>query len=318
MKKIFTIFLYLICTSGSIAQEMPLYDLYLHNYYFLNPAAAGSSTMMPVNLTTRQLWAGIEDAPATYAFSINKRLVKTREKNIMRKNGHGVGANIFRHSKGPISLTGIQLSYAFHIAMRDKQQLALGISGSFSNYGLNISASDFGSPNDKVLEEGYIQDKMIPDVDFGVYYYTPKIRLGLIAAQLMRSSVTFDDVGTVDNRTARRVYLTGSYTVFDRGYAGFEPSAALVVKQGSELDIGGHITAKVFFRRTLKNFYEEEKISLLISYRLNEAFLAQVSLNINKFYIGYAYEYTTSSIMDYTHGSHQLSLGINIGSLRRK
>lgn len=308
----------MIWASGAISQEMPLYGLYLHNYYFLNPAAAGSSTMMPVTLATRQLWAGIEDAPTTYAFSINKRLVKTREKNIMLKNGHGVGGNIFSHNKGGINLTGIQLSYAFHIAMRNKQQLALGISGSFSSYGLNISASDFGSPNDKVLEEGYMQDKMIPDADFGVYYYTPTLRLGLIAAQLMRSSVTFDEMGTIDDRNARKFYLTANYVVFDRGYAGFEPSAALVVKQGSEMEIGGHVTAKVFFRRDLKKFYEEEKVSLLVSYRLNEAFIAQVSLEINKFYVGYAYEYTTSSIMDYTHGSHQLSIGLNIGSLRRK
>ncbi|KKL16171.1 hypothetical protein LCGC14_2498270, partial [marine sediment metagenome] len=55
---------------------MPLYSQYVMNGYLLNPAMTGYDGYTSFNLTARQQWLGIKDAPATRSFSGHTRLLK--------------------------------------------------------------------------------------------------------------------------------------------------------------------------------------------------------------------------------------------------
>ena len=45
------------------------------NSYLLNPAVAGHEGYTSLNLTVREQWIGLKDAPSTYAFSAQTRLL---------------------------------------------------------------------------------------------------------------------------------------------------------------------------------------------------------------------------------------------------
>ena len=76
------LFLFLLFTLWTFAQQ----DAYLSNYQFqmslLNPAYVGSEGQHSFALTTRNQWAQMEDSPKTVAFTYSSK----REKNGMFKN----------------------------------------------------------------------------------------------------------------------------------------------------------------------------------------------------------------------------------------
>ena len=61
------------------AQISPLSDQYLINPFQTNPAIAGSQRYMPLSISTRQQWIGLNRAPSTQSISIHRRI---RAKNI--------------------------------------------------------------------------------------------------------------------------------------------------------------------------------------------------------------------------------------------
>src|ERR1035437_10109597 len=63
------------------AQQLPLYSQYSFNAFLLNPAVAGAEGYTAINLTSREQWLGIEDAPRTYALSLQTRIMKNSATN---------------------------------------------------------------------------------------------------------------------------------------------------------------------------------------------------------------------------------------------
>ena len=75
MKKIsLIIFSLLVITSVLKSQQLPLYSQYMMNGFLLNPGITGSVEYVPVRLTVREQWAGLEDAPSTQALSTHALL----------------------------------------------------------------------------------------------------------------------------------------------------------------------------------------------------------------------------------------------------
>ena len=55
--------LFLLRTSAE-AQQFPIYSQYMMNSFLLNPAVAGHEGYTSVNLTVREQWLGLQDAPS--------------------------------------------------------------------------------------------------------------------------------------------------------------------------------------------------------------------------------------------------------------
>lgn len=60
----------------AIAQQVPMYSQYIMNGFLINPSIAGRDGYTTVNLTVREQWVGMADAPSTYAASIQTRLLR--------------------------------------------------------------------------------------------------------------------------------------------------------------------------------------------------------------------------------------------------
>ena len=120
------------------AQQKPEYSQYMFNTFLLNPAAAGADGFTSLNITERDQWVGLSGAPTTHSFSAQTRILKNSfiakalslRKKFSKRSASGrvgVGAYFYNDNNGPISRTGMQLTYAYHIPLR-QSQLSFGIS----------------------------------------------------------------------------------------------------------------------------------------------------------------------------------------------
>ena len=294
MKK--TLFFALVISLFTVslrAQQVPLYSQYMLNGFLLNPAMAGSVDYIPIRLTARQQWTGIEGAPSTQAISAHSAIMRQKM---------GIGGYIFNDKFGPISQTGLQLSYAYHLKLNREMKLGLGLS--FKAFQLSMNESDLtvidqGDPS----VTGASESTFVPDADFGAYLYTKKYSVGLAATQLVQYKIKLGDTQVESsNQTIRHYYLTGGYKIDINKDFMVEPS--LLLKGTERTPFQVDINAKVFYK---KDYW------LGFSYRTAQAAIVLIGFKVDKFFLGYSFDYTFSNLKNYSTGSHEILLGFNLG-----
>ena len=323
------ILLFLFLSRHGQAQQLPIYSQYMLNGFLLNPAIAGHEGYTGINLTGREQWLGLKDAPSTYALSAQTRLLKNsfisrsasikRRRRIMSRSGKvGMGIYVFSDWNGAFNRTGAQYTYSYHLTFR-KSQLSFGAS---------LTAYQFRIDNDKIRlytdDAFYNQiDKsaIIPDANFGVYYSDRALYAGFSALQLFQNTFKLTDRGGADFKMVRHYFAMAGYRFMASDNVYIEPSFLLKTtdKFVSQLDVN----AKV---------YVKEDYWGGLSYRTGGSYsLAEESLRgggssiiimggarFDKFYFGYAFDYTLSAISKYSIGSHELMLGLKFGDNARR
>jgi len=299
MRKYLLIILIFISTAGTVtSQQMPLYSQYMMNGFLLNPAIAGSVDYFPVLLTARQQWVGITDAPSTQAISTHVLLNNQRI---------GIGGYMFNDKFGPVSRTGIQGVFSYHLFLPGiDSRLGLGLAFKGFQFKLDQQQIRVIDEDDPVVHSG-IETTFVPDADFGMYLYNRKYFVGLAATQLIEFNIKLGDNPSNENRVVRHYYLTGGYKFHVGDYIDIEPSLLL---KGTELT-----PFQIDFN--LKTFYRQN-YWIGFSYRTSNDIIAMFGIKVDKYYIGYAFDYSTSSIKNYSTGSHEILLGINIKEGKQK
>ncbi|MBI4647852.1 MAG: type IX secretion system membrane protein PorP/SprF [Bacteroidia bacterium] len=274
------------------SQQLPLYSQYLMNGFLLNPAIAGSVNYIPVQLTARSQWVGIEDAPQTFAISAHTGL----------SNGKmGAGGYIYTDMFGPITRTGLLGAYAYHLQFAGTEsKLALGLSASAFQYQLDETDLNLLDEDDQAISYGK-ETTFAPDATFGAYFYNPKYYIGFSAAQLFQFNVGINDNNK--NRMIRHYFLMGGY-IFKIGEK-FDIEPSLLLKGTEKTPFQVDVNVKAYYMKS---------IWLGFSYRTSKDAICVLGLKITPFYFGYAFDYTFSPIQNYSkYGSHELMLGVNIG-----
>ena len=91
------------------AQPLARYNLYPFNPDFANPAATGLTDCLLFNVTDMHQWIGIDDAPNTQSFSIQKGT------GFLKNKKYGLGMNLIRDINGPSKSLGGEFLYSFHM-----------------------------------------------------------------------------------------------------------------------------------------------------------------------------------------------------------
>jgi type IX secretion system PorP/SprF family membrane protein len=313
MRKFFNIFFILTCVVQiSEAQQVPLYSQYMMNGFLLNPAVAGYTA---INLTAREQWLGLKDAPKTHAISGQTRLLKNSyisKKSAIRRRPPlgsrsgkvGLGAYIFNDKNGPIDRTGVQFSYAYHIRMR-KSQLSFGISA--IAYQFTVDATKIKFQYEDEFWQNAQKSIFIPDANIGVYYTDPKLYAGLSVSQMFQSALRLGERGYAEYKMKRYYYLTGGYDFPINDYFTIEPSV-LLKTTGSFVWQADFNTKFIFNEEYWAGF----------SYRTGGALIFMGGVRVDKFFFGYAFDYTLSSIMKHSFGSHEFMVALKFGDNARR
>ncbi len=301
--------------AGS-GQQLPLYSQYMMNSFLMNPAVAGNDGLTSFSLTAREQWLGFENAPRTVAVSGQSRLlrnspirrsrsVRNRPTLMSRSGNVGVGGYIFNDRNGIIDRTGFQGTYAYHIQMA-QNQLSFGIA--LTGYQLKLDDRNILLHNeDDPLLMNNRQALYVPDVNLGIYFRSPGYYAGFSTAQLLESALKFGSDGYRDYKMLRHYYLMTGYGFFLPNGITIEPS--ILVQATFESQVQVDLNTRVYYR---DDYWGG------ISYRTNGALIMMGGVKVDRFYFGYAFDYSLSSIRKHSLGSHEFMASVKFGDTARR
>ena len=289
MKKIILIILVIGLAWSAKAQQMGSFSQTIENKYLINPAVAGSDETMPVFLGYKRLWTGIDNAPSTQLLTFHMQLNE--------KMG-GVGAKIFNYSTGPISKAGLDLSYAYHLELNDDMKLSFGLSGSLYQVHLNRAELNLEDSNDELIMNGS-EKLIVPDANFGIYFYSKNYYVGISSFQLFGRRVDLMNENMNFNQD-RHYFLNGGY-IFEAG-SDFKIEPSVLVKY-VESNLGQW---DLYVKTTYMDM-----VWFGAGYRSDFAFAPNdviISLGVqqDKIKLGYAFDYTLSDIGQFSNGTHEI------------
>jgi type IX secretion system PorP/SprF family membrane protein len=293
------------------------FSQYAFNGLSLNPAYAGYKGVPYLNSTFRDQWVGFSGAPKTAMLSFDD-ITGSDEKM-------GLGAQVLYDQLGPQTNFSFTASYAYKILLNsdenDPHRLSIGIGGVISQYSLNGTVLQYADPGDPEAPAVDVHSKIIPDANFGIYYYTNHYYVGgsLMNLFSLTSSrpIYFANGSTYANLLQNtNMYLTAGAMTDLSDEIKFKPS--IMVKEDFRGPTNVDFNAFLLF---------DEILWVGGSYRTSMRLLNQANLQSNlqatdaasvmiEFYatpelrIGYAYDFTTSGLSTYQSGSHELSIGL--------
>ena len=308
--------------GASLGQQVPMYSQYIMNGFLVNPSIAGRDGYTTVNLTVREQWVGMAEAPSTYAASFQTRILRNSyiakstevKKKLIKptKGGKvGLGGYVFNDNNGIMRRTGMQAAYAYHIPLG----ISEGVSKSLS-FGLALTAYQYAINTDGLIYDhddpllnSYDRSVFIPDFNFGVSYTTSKYYFGFAMTNLLRGSFLIADTSNNKRSELGHYFLTGAIKLPLSSDWILEPSAFIKSSDMFFKSIQLDLTSRIYY----KNDYWAG-----LSWRTNDAIILMLGLKYDKFYFAYAFDFALTDIRLQSFGSHELTLAVKFGERARR
>ena len=312
-----------------LAQQKPHYTQYILNQYIVNPALTGIENYVDVKISHRHQWVGIQDAPVTSYFTIhgpigkkdyrttatsfsmpgeNPRGSRYWEEYTSPEPHHGIGLQVINDVTGPLRNFSAYATYAYHLGLSPRTSLAAGFGVGINRISLDRSKLDFGDVvvDPAIYTSGELNNTRL-DMTAGLYLYSADYFIGVSAQQIVPQKIDFSK-GYIrpkeEGRTVPHIFATAGYRFLVGDDFNLIPS--LMVKYVSPLPVQ--------YEGNLKLQYHD-LAWIGASYRYQDGFAGMVGLNVsNTFNIGYAYDYTTSKLNNYSKGTHEIIVGFLIGN----
>lgn len=304
------------------AQQRPQYTQYVFNNYLLNPAVGGIENYTDVKAGFRKQWTGLDGAPTTSYLTVNMPLgsnfingdatavpagggenpmSRSYVQNYMAAEPHhGVGFMVVNDKAGPLTQTNIDATYAYHLGLAPRLNLAVGVSAGIAHMGLNTSMITLENPLDPAIANANTS-QWYPDLGAGVWLYSPTYYVGASVQQLLKQTLYFSANNAYNqSQTVPHYFLTAGIKLFVSDDITFMPS--IMFKVIKPVPNTFDITGKFAFR---------ERFWLGGAYRRNDSVAGLIGFNISSFLsFGYSYDFTTSNLNTVSNGTHEFILGI--------
>lgn len=269
--------LVLLLAAASQAQHLGSYSQYMFNGLLLNPAYAGSQEALNLTSLYRRQWLGLDGAPTT--MNLTAHMPLRRKKAAL---GFLLGDDRF----GVTEHTRAALAYAYRIRI-GRGKLSLGLQGGVDvvqNNWNQIRTTQDRDPSFMVNA----QRVLIPQLGCGVYYYAPRFFAGLSSPELLNR----------DNERFRTLTFSAGGVIRSGSNVVLKPVVLVRYIRHSPVDVNLSLIA-----------YWHERLGIGMGYSSAQTAFAYLDLGItDQFYVGYAYDYTFSTLRNYNSGSHEIML----------
>lgn len=286
MKKIIILFVWILATATSFAQQDAQYTQYMYNTININPAYAGSRGVFSVFGLHRTQWVGLDGAPVTNTVSINSPINGT---NI------GMGLSFVNDRIGPTDENAISADISYTVKTSETFKLSFGIKATANLFNLDINKLNPADQGDPRFQD--LNNNFTPNMGAGVYFHSDKMYLGLSVPNFFETH-RYDDNSVSVNQERMNFYLIGGY-VFDLSPSiKFKPAFLMKAINGAPLqaDLSG-------------NFLFNDKLTLGVAWRWDAAVSAMAGFQITEgLFIGYGYDLETTKLSNYNSGSHEIFL----------
>lgn len=287
------------------AQLAYLNESYFINNNIINPAITGSENYPVASYLFKKQWLGIKNSPSTQILSwhfrvghfgfydpkmyINKSKFSVKERN-------GLGFTLINDTDGPTRYSNLMLYYSYHVPLT-AGRLSFGLSANLGQYMLDI---DDLSPNNN--DDPLLQKKnniaFLPNANFGIYFYHQNYFAGFSATELFKTSNSVIDIDYMPG-----LHVIGGYRFKLNSNFYVEPSTRLYLIDMSQFQYD--IFSKIYYKR----FHW-----ISAGYRSVNALKFNLGIKVTHYiHIGYSYEAGINQIGLYNIGTHEISIGFNIG-----
>ena len=263
----------------------------MYNTLSFNPAYAGSRGTTSVYLSQRSQWVGLEGAPTTNALSYHSPLGSS---NV------GIGLSLLNDAIGPVEENLISLDISYSIQTSYDSQLAFGLRASAHMLNVDFTQLNIFNPSD-VLAQSNINNRVSPNIGFGMFWYSDKSYVGFSIPNLLETS----HINKGLNSSVSSISKERLHYHFTAGHV-FNISQDILFKPAILTKI---VSGTPFQLDLSSNFQIYDKFTIGASYRLDAAvsFLGGFQINRN-WLLGYAYDFDTNNLSTYNSGSHEVFL----------
>lgn len=281
----------LCLTNQVFAQQQPSFTHYMYNVQTYNPAYVGSRQAISVVGLYRVQWVGYDGAPKSQTISISAPIANQRL---------GIGFSIKNDKIGPMTATGAYADVAYHLPISEKSKLSFGAKVGVNLLSASLSSVKLDDPND-VSFNSNMSNKTIPNVGFGMYYYSPKFYAGISTPQILTKTVTGEYQGQSMNLYQQKTHFyVIAGTVFNLTEAlDLKPTMLTKVVTGAPVQVD--LTTTLIYKQLLY-------AGLML--RTGESVGGLVGIMFsNTLVFGYSYDWTVlNKTNTYHYGSHELVL----------
>jgi len=308
MKKSIIILGLFLVTISSFAQRDALYSQFMFNRLVINPGYTGSRDMLTMTLLNRYQWVGFgQGSPRTLTFSAHTPL----------RNQHvGLGFFVYTDQAGPFTDVGFMGNYAYRVRLL-KGMLSLGIQAGFNQVNVNWDAVEMRDGDDEVLL-ARPANKLQPDANFGIYYYTKSFYVGVSSKQLFESQY-----GKVELESGKSTYATLARHFYGIAGVALPLTEKIVFRPAMMLKYTENAPLNMDFNAS---FLFNDIICFGASYRTNRhaitsnnAVVLMVELNLLKNWrLGYSYDSYLNDMKTHTQGSHEIMIAYDMKLFKPK
>ncbi len=295
-----------ILLSGVLAkgQQTPLYPVSyrIFNPFIINPAVAGSK-----DFTTVDLNAGKHGDLNSQIVSFNGRLSKPgvgyfSSEGIPEFTNIGVGGIVFNEMNNISRIVGIVATGAYHLKLDRNALSYISVGGSlkalFNNYQGN---EDLNRPS---------KSTFFPNMDVGIYYYSPFIYAGISATNIFGKPAEPDTLGYSTIPVSRQYYLNAGTKIVIQSFYNMviEPSLFIVADDSLSLEPLDMI------KPALRLYFGKFCLGTYLNNLDNVSFLFQ--FKYPKFHIGAYFEMQRRSPFYRTPPMAEIAFGMNLAAIK--
>ncbi|HEY5325921.1 MAG TPA: type IX secretion system membrane protein PorP/SprF [Mucilaginibacter sp.] len=306
----------------ALAQQKPQYTQYVFNNLLLNPAVTGIENYTDVKAGYRSQWTGLQGAPVTSYLTVDAPIgnnfiqgdataspaeggenpsSRLYTQNYMAAEPHhGIGFMLVSDQTGPITQTNIDVTYAYHLGLTDRINLAVGVAAGVNNINLNTSELTLETPFDPAIANG-TNSQWKPDLSTGIWLYSSNYYFGASVQEILPENLYFSTNNAYNqSKTVPQYFVTGGVKLFLNDDITLLPS--FLIKEINPTPFTYDINAKLSF---------QDKVWIGASYRRNDSFGVLAGINISSFInIGYSYDITTSALNTVSNGTHEIVISL--------
>lgn len=325
--KTYFILILLLAAGYANAQQRPHYTQYILNNYILNPGLTGIENYTDVKISGRDQWVGLDGAPRTAYLTIHmpigKKDFKTTatsyqvpgenprgtsywENYTASAAHHGVGMMIMNDKTGLYNRFSVNLSYAYHLGISEKLNIAMGFAGGITRIGYDRSKAQAADPNDPALGNPAADlFKIRPDLSAGIWVYGASFFAGLSAQQVIPQAVAFTD-DSLGIKLVPHIFATTGYRFLLSEDINAIPSVMVKYIQNSPSSPQFDLNVKLQYR---------DLLWIGGSYRYQDGYAAMLGMNVgNAFNVGYSYDFTRTALNTTSRGTHEFIIGFLLGN----
>ncbi|PHR72479.1 MAG: hypothetical protein COA67_04340 [Lutibacter sp.] len=285
--KYILIFAVFIASGKLFAQQDPSYTLYKYNMNIINPAFVGTSGNTELNLNIRNQWANLDESPKTQSVSFSKPV----------NDKIGIGFSIVNDKIDIIKETDFTVDFSYKLKISETSDIYLGIKA--GGYTFKADLLSKGILNDPAFGENVSRFNAI--FGAGALFKIKKFYATISTPNILAGK-RVDNDDYAEAKSKPHVFAGAGYTFDINDNVKFSPSfmSRFVKGAPSSIDLTG-----------MFDIYD--KVELGGSYRLDESISGIALIKMKDwFQFGYAYEFTTSDVKNYSDGTHEIMLRFNL------